>query len=158
MATAGGASGGNCATGSFSNASTPAIINMMARTQAKIGLSMKKRAMRLPRKLEWTSACGERRLHALGVGLVHRDLRAHRDLYAGLDALQTAHDQTVARTQTFRDHPLITERAVELDGAPFDRIARSHHERGSGAIRRMRDALLGGENGTVAYAFLDRRA
>ena len=117
------------------SASTPATIITMAMTVAKIGRSMKKRAMRLPRRLECASACGERGLGAIGGAVVRGDLLSHDHLHSGFDPLQTRHDETVACGEALRDDPLVTERAIELDAALLDHIVCAHDDRRGGAIR-----------------------
>src|SRR5258708_12391220 len=92
----------------------------MASTKAKIGRSMKNRAMRLPRMSELELACGEFGLRVLRGGLVRGHLRAGGHLHSGLCLLQAADDESVAGGETLGDDPLIPERAVDLDAAFFD--------------------------------------
>src|SRR5260370_274921 len=130
----------------------------MASTHAKIGRSMKNRAMRFPRMSELELACGEFGLRVLRGALVRGHLRAGGHLHSGLCLLQAADDESVAGCETLGDDPLIPERAVDLDAAFFDLAIGAHDERRGGAIGRVSDALLRSQNRALTHTFLDNCA
>src|SRR5688572_17469483 len=98
---------GYCAIGSVAMDMTPPSITMMARTQAKMGRSMKKRAMAFSRSVRRAGGCrpgGLRRFGAApGAGAPLHRFHFH----ARRGALLAVHHQLVAGREAALHQPLV---------------------------------------------------
>src|SRR5450830_231539 len=126
MATAGGAMAGYCAIGSVKTEIAPASITMMARTHAKMGRSIKKRAMVIFRLS--VSSCRFRDHHGSRLG--GRGGRLHiRRPWHGLDdnawccTLLSVYDQPITCLQTPAHQPLIADGTIRHQRPLLDLVA-----------------------------------
>src|SRR5437868_6918743 len=135
-----GATSGYCATGSAKIAPTPPNMMMIARTQAKIGRSMKIRDMisaGAAASAAGLHRSGRRRLDSL------RRARRHRlDRRSVLQVGETLGDDLLAWRQALGDNPVGPERAIG-DDCPRNRtVPRADHKQSGIALRASTDGLL----------------
>src|SRR5438270_14035220 len=108
-----GATSGYCATGSAKIAPIPPNMIMIARTQAKMGRSMKIRDMISAAAV--TSAAGFHRSGRRRLDFLRRT-RGHRlDLRSILEVREPLGDDLFARRQPLGDDPIRPERAIRDD-------------------------------------------
>src|SRR5271154_4425295 len=139
---------GYCAMGSVLMARPPANITTMASTQAKIGRAMKN-SDTLTLLLRRSRGGGWRGFELLRGYLV----RVHRR--AWLHALNSQHDDLLARGEALAHQPLIADGAIGLDDARHGLVLCIDDRDGGLAARVMGDRSLRHQQAVIVHPFLE---